>query len=239
MALPARRHRRRQQPDDTDHRRRRDVRDRFPRERVRGQRRRRTSSVDLRRQQSHRRRSAGRLRVPQPRRHLCGRRHLRRRGLVPVRARRQDREADSELRQGRSGQRDPGCAEDALPGGEDGDQSRLLVHDRASGVQGRPLHRQHAKREPYSRRSCAGGRCEDRQGHLALQHGAAGRTGSRLGHRRPDLGRRRTQRRRNLGNAVDRSRIGTGLRGGRQSIRRQHQESRDQPLHRLDPRALA
>ena len=58
--------------------------------------------------------SAGRLRLPQPRRLLRGRRRLHGRGLVPVRARREDREADSELRQGRPGQRDPGRAQDAI-----------------------------------------------------------------------------------------------------------------------------
>ena len=46
----------------------RDVRDRFARQRLRGRRRRRPSALDLRRDQSHWRRSAGRLRVPQPRR---------------------------------------------------------------------------------------------------------------------------------------------------------------------------
>ena len=41
-------------------------------------------------------------------------------------------------------------------------------------LQRRALHRQHAKREPHSRRSCAGRRCENGQGPLALQHRSAG-----------------------------------------------------------------
>ena len=82
-------------------------------------------------------------------------------------------------------------------------------------------------------------RCEDRQGPLALQHGSAGREGSGLGDRRSDLGRWRAQRRRHLGNAGHRSRAGTALRGGRQSVRRQHEASRDEPLHRFDHRARA
>ena len=73
-------------------------------------------------------------------------------------------QADSGLRQERPGQRDPRRAQAALPGRQDGDQPRLLVHDRAAGPQRRDLHRQHAQREPHSRRPRAGGGCEDRQG---------------------------------------------------------------------------
>ena len=103
----------------------------------------------------------------------------------------------------------------AIPGGEDGDQHGVLVHDGAAGPQRRDLHRQHAQREPHSRRARAGRRREDRQGALALQHHSAGREGSGLGDRRSDLGRRRAQRRRDLGDAVDRSGAGAALRGGR------------------------
>ena len=84
---------------------------------------------------------------------------------------------------------------------EVGDQHGLLVHDRAAVLQRRALHRQHAQREPHSRRPRAGGRREDRQGAVALQHDSAGREGSGLGDRRTDVGRRRAQRRRHLGDA--------------------------------------
>ena len=114
LALPARRHRRRQQPDDAGRRRRHDVRDRFARQRLRRRRGRRPSAVDLRRHATDRRRRARRLRLPQPRRHLRRRRRLHGRRVVPLRARREDRQADPELRQGRPGQRHPRRAEAAL-----------------------------------------------------------------------------------------------------------------------------
>ena len=57
LAVPARRHRRRQQPDDAGHRRRNDVRDRPARQRVRARRGRRASALDLRRHRTSRRRT--------------------------------------------------------------------------------------------------------------------------------------------------------------------------------------
>ena len=45
---------------------------------------------------------------------LCRRRDLHGGGIVPVRARRQDREADAGLRQERPGQRDPGRHQAAI-----------------------------------------------------------------------------------------------------------------------------
>ena len=78
-----------------------------------------------------------------------------------------------------------------------------------------------------------------RQGALALQHHSAGRPRSGLGRRRADLGRRRAQRRRHLGDAVDRSRARADLRRRRQPVRRQLEAHRHQPVHRFDPRAVA
>ena len=138
---------------------------------------------------------------------LCRRRDLHRRRLVPVRARCQDRRADAGLRQERPGQRRSStCIQQRYPEVQGGDQPGLLVHHRAADSQRRALHRQHPQREPHPGRACAGGRRQDRQGAVALQHRAAGRKGSGLGHCRSDLGRRRAQRRRHLGDAVDRSR---------------------------------
>ena len=79
-------------------------------------------------------------------------------------------------------------------------------------LQRRALHRQHAQREPHSRRARSRRRREDRQGAVALQHDSAGREGSGLGRRRADLGRRRAKRRRHLGNGGDRSRARSALR---------------------------
>ena len=49
--------------------------------------------------------------------------------------------------------------------------------------------------------------------------------------RRTDVGGRRAERRRHLGNAVDRSRPGHDLRGRRQPVRRHHQARGHQPVH--------
>ena len=115
MAVPARRHRRRQQPDDAGHCRRRDVRHRFARQCLRARRGGRPSALDLRRHQPARRRrpatatSSGNRGVV-----LRRRRRLHRGRLVPLRARRQDRQADPEIRQERPGQRHPRRAQGAL-----------------------------------------------------------------------------------------------------------------------------
>ena len=93
-------------------------------------------------------------------------------------------------------------------------------------LQRRAVHRQHAQREPHPRRARAGRRREDRQGPLGVQHGSAERKRSGLGHRGTDVGGRRAQRRRHLGDARDRSRARPGLRRGRQSVRRQQEARR-------------
>ena len=190
LALPARCHRRRQQPDNARDCRRNAVRDRFPRERVRGRRRRRTSSLELRCHAVDWRGSERRLRIPQPRRLLCEWGDLRGGRLISARTRRKNREADAGLRQERPCARDPGRAKREIPGRDVAHHARVLVHHGAAGVRRRPLHRQHAKREPHSRRPCNRRRRENGQGALALQHHSAGRKRSGLGGCRSDLGGR-------------------------------------------------
>ena len=140
--------------------------------------------LDLRRHESSWRRTAGRLHLPQPRRVLCGRCRVRGGRIVSLCARRQDWKTGSEFRHKRSGERDPGRAEDPVSGRQDGDQHGVLVHHCAPGVQRRALYRQHAKRESYSGWPCLCRRREERQGPVALQHRAAGRKRSGLGDRR-------------------------------------------------------
>ena len=207
MALPARCHRRRQQPDDAGHRRRRDVCDRFRAEAcMRSTPPTGTCSGPTTSPISSE--AAGARVTSSATAASCyaRRRRLRRRRVVPVRARRQDRKADSWLRQQRPGERDSRRAQDA--------DTRRPRPPSAWGIGSRPrrrsqrraLHRQHAKREPHPGRPRVRCRRQDGQGPLALQHGPAGREGSGLGDRRPNLGRRRTQRRRHLGDAGHRSR---------------------------------
>ena len=123
----------------------------------------------------HRRRRARRLRLPQPRRRLRRRRRLCRGRIVPLRARRENGQAASGF--GKNGQ--ASVILDVLrrryPDVKTADQPGLLVHHGAADLQRRALHRQHAQREPYSRRPRARRRCENGQGALALQHGSAGR----------------------------------------------------------------
>ena len=116
-----------------DHRRRRHVCHRSAGKRLRRQRGRRTSAVVLRRHQPDWRRQE-RLHLPQPRRVLTRTAWSTRRGLVPVRARREDREADPGFGQQRPGQRDPGRHSSALSRREVGDQPGVLVHHGAAGA---------------------------------------------------------------------------------------------------------
>ena len=228
LAVPARRHRRRQQPDDAGHRRRHDVRDRFARQRVRAS----TPPTAI---------CCGRYDVT----NLIGGGAregyvFRNRGVVLRRRRR------LHGRRARSCSRSTRRPASRFPTfGKNGQASVILdvLKQRYPDVKtaislgywfttapqfynGVHLHRQHAQREPHSRRPRAGRRREDRQGALALQHHSAGREGSGLGHRGPDVGGRRAQRRRHLGNAVDRSGARAALRGRRQSVRRQHEAQR-------------
>ena len=239
LAVPARRHRRRQQPDDADHRRRHDVRHRFARQRLRRQRRRRASAVVVRRHQPDWRRRARRLRLPQPRR-----RSTPTASSTPPPARscsRSTRRPASRFRRfGNNGQASVilDVLKTALSRTSRPPSAWATGSRRRRRSQRRALHRQHAQREPHPRRPRAGGRREDRQGALALQHDSAGREGPGLGDRRADLGRRRAQRRRHLGDAgrsipswaCSTSRSGNPF---GDSTKRAGHES----LHRLDHRA--
>ena len=238
MALPARRHRRRQQPDDPGHRRRRDVRDRFPRECLRRRRRRRASAVDMRRPSLGGDRREGYI--------------FRNRGVCY---------ADGVVYvaggsflfalDAKTGKPIPGF-------GKDGQASVILDvlktrypeaktaismgywFTTAPQVYNGVLYIGSTRSEshiPGGHVFCR--RRQDGQGPLALQHGSAGREGSGLGDRRSDVGRRRTQRRRHLGDTGHRSRAGTALRRGRQSVRRQPEARGHESLHRFDHRADA
>ena len=99
------------------------------------------------------------LRVPQPRCLLRERCHLHGSWFILVRARFKDGQAYPGFRHRRPGQCDSRCAQDTIPGRQDGYQPRILVHDCTPGVRRRALHRQHTKREPHPRRPCACRRC--------------------------------------------------------------------------------
>ena len=115
----------------------------------------------------------------------------------------------------------------ALPGREDGHQHRLLVHDRAAVLQRRALHRQHAQREPHSRRVRAG----------ASTRKPARSSGTSTRFRRTKKIRAGTIAgptwvggERNGGGiwetaAID-PRAGTAVHAGRESVRRQHEARR-------------
>ena len=133
LAVPVRHHRRRQQSDHARRRGRLDVSDRSARERLRARRRRRAPALELRRHQPDRRRAARGLRLPEPRPRVCGRRRVHGGGIVSVRARREDRQADPDVRTQRPGRCDHGRHPHAI--------SRTSRRRSVSATGSRPLPR--------------------------------------------------------------------------------------------------